>query len=145
MKFVLFCEGHTEVKALPDFLKRWLDNKLKQPVRVKTVRFNGWKPMWDDLIKNKKPQMYLGDPDVIGVIALLDLYGPDIYPDNLHDAPERYDWAKKELEGKVNHVKFRQFFAVHEIEAWLLSDPKLFPAKVRSALPAKAQHQAIFG
>jgi hypothetical protein len=30
MKFVLFVEGYTEKKALPEFLKRWLDPRLSQ-------------------------------------------------------------------------------------------------------------------
>lgn len=42
MKFVLFVEGHTEKLAVPSFLKRWLDKKLKQPVGIKIVRFEGW-------------------------------------------------------------------------------------------------------
>ena len=31
------------------------------------------------------------------------------------------------------------FLAVHEIEAWFLSDPSLFPAEVRKALANKAK------
>ena len=53
--------------------------------------------------------MYLEGPqkdDIIAVIALLDLYGPTFYPDDKRTAEERYDWAKKDLEGKVNHPKF---------------------------------------
>lgn len=42
MKIVLFVEGYTEKKALPDFLKRWLDFRLPAPVGIKTVRFEGW-------------------------------------------------------------------------------------------------------
>jgi len=33
-------------------------------------------------------------------------------------ALERYHWAKDELERKVGHPKFRQFFAIHEVEVW---------------------------
>ena len=35
MKFVLFVEGYTEDKALPKFLKRWLDPRLGKPVGIK--------------------------------------------------------------------------------------------------------------
>lgn len=31
MMFVLFVEGHTEDKALPRFLKKWLDPQLSTP------------------------------------------------------------------------------------------------------------------
>ena len=30
MKFVIFVEGQTEKSILPDFIKRWLDCKLKK-------------------------------------------------------------------------------------------------------------------
>ena len=32
------------------------------------------------------------------------------------------------------------FFAVHEVEAWFLSDPSLFPDKVRQAIRSKARN-----
>ncbi len=42
MRFILFVEGYTEDKALPEFLKRWLDPRLTNPVAIRTVRFEGW-------------------------------------------------------------------------------------------------------
>lgn len=141
MKFVLFVEGYTEDKALPKFLKRWLDPRLDKPVGIKIVRFEGWQ----ELVKDtpKKALMHLNGPDkdeIIAVIALMDLYGPTFYPKDKKTADERYEWAKKDLEKKVGHPKFFQFFAAHETEAWLLSDPDLFPLDVKKAFPAKAAH-----
>ena len=138
MKFILFVEGHTEKKTLPGFLKRWIDPRLEQPVGLQVVRFDGWA----ELIKDspKKAKMYLNDNDVIAVCALLDLYGPTIYPDDKQSASERYEWAKKHLEKKVDAHRFHQYFAVHETEAWLLSNPDLFPTVIKNALPARAQN-----
>lgn len=68
---------------------------------------------------------------------MLDLYGPKFYPANKTTVAERYDWAKAWLEGQVGHPRFRQHFAVHETEAWLLSEPKLLPGVVSKALPGK--------
>jgi len=141
MKFVLFIEGHTEHKVLPAFFKKWLDPRLSQPVGIKSVRFEGWQ----ELVKDtpKKAGLHLNslkNNDIIAVIALLDLYGPTFYPDDKKTAQARYNWAKEHLESKVNHSKFRQFFAVHEIEAWLLSNPDLFPAEIKKALYTNAQH-----
>lgn len=138
MKFVLFVEGHTEDKALPKFLKKWLDPRLEKPVGIKTVRFEGWAELVKD--SPQKALMHLNGPDkneIIAVIALLDLYGPTFYPKKLTSTDERYDWAKKYLEEKVDHPKFLQFFAVHETETWLLANPDLFPLEVKRALPAK--------
>jgi hypothetical protein len=138
MKFVLFVEGHTEKQALANFLKRWLDPRLDSHIGFQVVRFDGW----SDLVKEtpKKARMYLNREDIIGVISLLDLYGPTIYPVDKTTAGSRYSWAKSDLEKRVNDQNYRQFFAVHETEAWLLSDPDIFPPAIRKALPGKTQH-----
>lgn len=141
MRFILFVEGYTEHKALPQFLKKWLDPQLANPVGIKTVRFEGW----PELVKDAplKAKMHLDGPDkdeIIAVISLLDLYGPTFYPNHLTKCEERYDWAKKDLEKKVAQPKFFQFFAVHEVEAWLLSEPDIFPIKVKKAFPEKIQN-----
>jgi len=137
VKFVLFVEGDTE-RALPAFLKRWLDPKLPQRVGITPVRFTGWAELRREV--GKKAHFHLNGPragEIIAVISLLDLYGPDFYPAHVTSADERYDWAKEEIESEVGHSKFRQFFAVHETEAWLLSQPDLFPADVRGGFPGR--------
>jgi hypothetical protein len=140
MKFVLFVEGYTEKKSLPEFLKRWLDPRLEQKVGIKIVRFDGW----NDYAKStpKKARLHLNGPDrgdIIAVIGLLDLYGPTFYPENRRTAIERYEWAKQKFETEVDHPKFRQHFAVHECEAWLLSQGDVFPDEVKKALPGKCE------
>ncbi|HZG69644.1 MAG TPA: DUF4276 family protein [Herpetosiphonaceae bacterium] len=140
MKFVLFVEGHTERKALPEFLKRWLDARLPQRVGIKVVRFEGWRDYRDEIAK--KVKLNLGGKagaDVIAGIGLLDLYGPTIYPHNKTTVTERYEWAKTLFEQDVGHPRFRQHFAVHEMEAWLLAEPKILPGAVSKALPGKCQ------
>ncbi|MBZ0253388.1 MAG: DUF4276 family protein, partial [Candidatus Methylomirabilis sp.] len=65
--------------------------------------------------------------DLIAVIGLLDLHGlPLKFPRARDPANARCDWAKQELERRVDRPEFHQFFAVHELEAWLLSQPALF-------------------
>jgi len=138
MKFVLFVEGHTEDKALPAFLKRWLDPRLESPVGIQPVRFEGWPELFRDAAQ--KAKMHLNGPSkdkIIAVISLLDLYGPTFYPADLTESDERYSWAKQKIEDNVGEKKFLQFFAVHEVEAWLLSQPDIFPATIRNAFPGK--------
>ena len=140
MKFVLFVEGHTERKAIASFLKCWLDPRLNQRAGVQVVRFDGWAEMVKDL--PVKVPMYLHSPSadrIIAVVALLDLYGPTIYPDHLSSPKERMDWMVEKLQKDVGEESFRVFFAVHEVEAWLLSDPSLFPPSVTQALPGKVR------
>lgn len=140
MKFVLFVEGQTEQKTIGSFLKRWLDSRLSQPVGIKSVRFDGW----PELIRKmpKKASMYLEGPDskdIIAVIGLLDLYGPTFYPDSAATAQEKLAWGRKELEGKVENKRFKMFFAVHEFEAWLLSQPNVFTTNVAKSLETKSE------
>jgi len=142
MKFILLVEGDADHRALPEFLKRWLDPKLAQPVGVKSIKHGGWPDLVRDLPIRAK--LHAADADVIAVIGLLDLYGPTVYPANKTTVAERYSWFKSDLEAKANQVKFRQFFAIHELEAWLLSDPAIFPTVVEKALPQKAPEQVNF-
>lgn len=139
MKFVLFVEGDLEDKILREFWGRWLRPRLETNVGIKIYKFDGWADMVRSI--EEKVRFYLDVPksgsDVIAVIALLDLYGPIFYPASKRTARERYEWAKNYLEGKVNHPKFRQHFAVHETEAWLLSDPSIFPPAIKKALEGK--------
>lgn len=138
MKFILLVEGKTEGEAAAAFLKRWLDPRLSQPVGIPTVVFDGYA----DLIRKMatKARMHLEGPkqsEIIAVIGLLDLYGPTFYPSGKSTAEERFAWAKEQFENEVNHERFRFFFAVHEFEAWLLSQPDIFSHEIKSALPKK--------
>ena len=136
MRFILFVEGHTEQKTVPAFLKRWLDPRLSQPVGVKPVRFEGWPEYMDDVAgKARKYLTSSTTEDVLGVVGLLDLYGPTFYPDDTSTANDRVEWASTHIERLVGHQRFRQFFAVHEIEAWLLSQPDIFQNDVQKLFP----------
>jgi hypothetical protein len=139
VRFVLFAEGHTEREAVGPFLKRWLDPQLDRPVGIRVVRFNGWRHLVDDIAR--RARTHLDGPkgsEVIAAIGLLDLYGPDdFYPRDRRSAEDRRLWAAKKIQASVKHPKFRMFFAVHEIEAWILSQPENLPRAVREALPSK--------
>jgi Domain of unknown function (DUF4276) len=145
VKFVLFVEGYTERNAVPSFLKRWLDPQLNQNVGIQPVRFDGWSEFTRKIAN--KAKMHLEGPahtDIVGAIGLLDLYGPTFFPNHLTSVRDRCEWAKKKVESDVNHPKFRMFFAVHEIEAWILSQPQLLPASIGKALSGKiAQPESV--
>ncbi|MHB9145054.1 MAG: DUF4276 family protein [Symbiobacteriia bacterium] len=141
MKFVLLVEGDAEYKALPALLKRWLDPRLRLPVGIRPVNMVGL----SEYLKEgpKRTRLYLDGPDgsdIVGVIGLLDLYGPTIYPAHLQAADERCKWLTQQMEAEVGRAKFRHFCAVHELEAWLLSDPTLFPMEIQKALPPSVAH-----
>ena len=136
MKFVLLVEGQTEKDSVAAFIKRWLDPQLKQPVGIQVVSFNGYAELARKMAT--KAKMHLAGPkqaEIIAVVGFLDLYGPDFYPQNKTTTDERYEWGKSHFEQEVGRDRFRMFFAVHEFEAWLLSQPDIFPRDVKNALP----------
>jgi len=138
MKFVMLVEGATEKQTASEFLKRWLDPQLKQRVGIQVVAFSGYAELARKLVD--KARAHLDGPkagEIIAVIGLLDLYGPDFYPGHLKSATERYEWGVTHFEKQVGRDRFRMFFAVHEFEAWLLSQPEIFPVEVRDSFPGK--------
>ena len=65
---------------------------------------------------------------------------PTFYPDDINSVPERYAWGRAHIEKLVSHPGYHQFFAVHETEAWLLSDLQRFQPDVRRALIEKSKN-----
>lgn len=128
MRVVLLVEGWTE-KELPTFLKRWLDPQLPQPIGLHAVRLAGASHYLGNVAKRTRSHL-TNDEDAIAVFGLLDLYGLQFdYPKHA-DRDQKINWARAQIVNRVDPAlrpKFRQHFAVHEIEAWLLADPRLFP------------------
>jgi hypothetical protein len=128
---LLYVEGDTEEAALPDFFSRWLRGKGSD-VRIRAVNFEGASGYLKAFAKRAKRD--LNATSVQGIVGLIDLYGSRLpYPKG--SVPEKYSWAKSELEQKVGDPRFRQHFAVHETEAWLLSGENLFPPEIDVRLP----------
>ena len=138
MSLILLLEGHTEHRALQNFLRRWFDAEVGRPVRLRTINLKGSGNYVREL--QRKVSLFLENyPDTCGIFGLVDLYGLELpYPKDVRSAPERLRWAKNHLEQLAGSPLFRQHFAVHDVEAWLLSDPSLLRREVREALPKKA-------
>lgn len=112
--------------GVSSFLKRWLDARCKQPTGLAPINFEGVGTYLNDYAS--VAQRLLRDSDCLGVIGLLDWYG---FPRN----GTRVEEVRERLQASVSHSRFRQHFAVHETEAWLLSDLRLFPEVVGRLLP----------
>ncbi len=140
MRFVVFVEGHLEQRVLPSFLRGWMDSKTSEHVGINVIRFQGVNQFTKKL--PTAALKHLDGPkrsDLIAAIGILDLYGVTYLPNDL-SVQESYDWLCQHFEEKVAHPKFHMFCAVHELEAWILSQPEVLPVAVRNALPGKAQH-----
>lgn len=137
MKFILIAEGKTE-EALGRFLAKWLNSQLTQNVGVRIVRFVGAADAIKETPTTAKGNLKDDKKDIIAVICLLDWHGlPPSVPKIQGTLAERYAHAQQHLEKQVNHPRFKQHFAVHETEAWLLSQPSIFPAAVAKELQDK--------
>lgn len=140
MRFFLFVEGSTEQEALVEFLHQWIEKTLKLPVGISVARFQGVGE-YLSRIKNSVDLLLSGpkQKEIIAAIGLLDLYGTPILPRSLSYV-EKAEWGKRHIEGLVRRPKFKQYFAVHETEAWLLADEKILPRPVREALPTRCKN-----
>lgn len=139
----MLVEGEAERVALPTFIERWLDPRLDPRVGVKPVKLRGSGKYVKEVAEMVRDQLNSPDrKEIVAVIGLLDLYGlPNNFcPSGLSDAQARFDWAKQKLEEMVGEAKFRQFFAVYELEAWLLSDLSIFHRDVRKGFPASVKN-----
>ena len=135
MRFLLFVEGDTEYKALKPFLHRWLNVRLSSNVGINPINLKG-NQGFHRKIKNRVHH-YLGQDkrgEIIAAMGLLDLYKGADFPVGQSGVDERYQWGVSYYESMVGHEKFKMFFAVHETEAWLLSDPSVFPRGVRGRI-----------
>lgn len=116
----------------PQFLKRWLDEKSPRRVQIKAIVLSGTANYLKEI--SRRANLDLAQPHVIGALGVLDLYGSGLaYPDGT--ISHKYGWARNKIESEVRHARFRQHFAVHETEAWLLSQPSILPQAVRDAIP----------
>ena len=134
MKFILCVEGHTEHHALSEFLRRWLNARLSKNVGVRTDNFRSGAKLLAGIQQRVRYHLSATNAgDIIAVIALIDLYGQR-YPSRCRTVNEKCAWLTNEVTKGIKQRKFRMFCAVHETEAWLLTQPECFPKPIREAL-----------
>ena len=141
MRFVVFVEGYLEWIVLSGFLSNWLNSATTQRVGVNVIRFQGGGEFKNKLASAAR--RHLNGPsnfDLIAVVGILDLYGVNYYPNHVSTVRERYDWLCQHFENEVGSTKFHMFCAVHELEAWILSQPENLPSDVKRALPGRARN-----
>lgn len=147
MRFVFLVEGKTEKESLKAFFHRWLEDNGCSGIGIDIFSHRNASRLFAEA--PTRAADLLNGPygnDIIAVFSLMDLYGAGIYPDDMQTVEERYEWGKREMEGRFPSSKYKHFFAVHETEAWLLSQPNHFPAGVKEGLRkhAKAPEKVNF-
>ena len=154
-RVALFVEGDTERgearrRTLSAFFHRWLDPQLlpASKVGITPVKFQGVSNYLDGL--PQKVALYLDDGRANFVFGLIDLYGIPVSRIDL----SKYSTIQEKVEAGRAYIRalvpqeyrerFRQHFAVHEIEAWLLAYPEQWPAEVRSQITKRPPEQVNF-
>lgn len=154
-RVALFVEGDTERgearrRTLSAFFHRWLDPQLPSAskVGITPVKFQGVSNYLDDL--PQKVALYLDDGRANFVFGLIDLYGIPVSRIDLSKystIQEKVKAGRAQIRALVPQEyreRFRQHFAVHEIEAWLLAYPEQWPAEVRSQITKRPPEQVDF-
>jgi hypothetical protein len=148
-QIALFIEGYTE-RALPEFIRKWLDPQLppEGKVGIMPVKFQGVSNYLDDLAQ--KIALYLDEGRANLVFGLVDLYG---IPASRIDL-SKFTTVKQKVTAARAYVRtlvpqpyqdrFRQHFAVHEVEAWLLAYPDKWPAEARDQIKKRPPEQVNF-
>lgn len=140
MRVLLFVEGEMEQKGLPPCLSAYCQRSLGRRLRFQAICFRGAANYVREL--TTKVRMHLGakaSGDILAAFGIVDLYGLPLQLSGWQDkgVADKVSLGRKHFETQVAHSKFRQFFAVHETEAWLLADSAQLPDPVRKALPGK--------
>ncbi len=154
-RVALFVEGDTERgearrRTLSAFFHRWLDPQLPSAskVGITPVKFQGVSNYLDDL--PQKVALYLDDGRANFVFGLIDLYAIPVSRIELSKYSSIQEKVKagrayiRALVPQEYRERFRQHFAVHEIEAWLLAYPEKWPAEVRSQITKRPPEQVDF-
>ncbi len=136
MKFVGVVEGQTEKEILRPFLQKWLRSQSEPGHAIQLVCTKGNSKFVKQLVDVVKENRTAPGHLPVAVFGLLDYQGLSMsYPRTCTTLGERCEWAKTHFESQVNDARFKMFFAVHDIEAWLFSQPKIFPGQIPSRLP----------
>jgi hypothetical protein len=133
MRFVFFVEGDTEELVLEEWLGRWLNPQLSVPVKIEVFSLGGNRRFLKEIVgRGRKVLGERGNKDIVACVGLLDLYRFRAFPKDVQSVEDRYVWAQKSVEDSVERSRFHMYFAVHEFEAWLLSQSDIFDPTLRS-------------
>jgi hypothetical protein len=99
---------------------------------------------------SKKVRLYLEEGQSNFVVGLVDLYG--LPPGRIDlsgcaSVQEKVSAARRQIKRLVPEEfrsRFRQHFAVHEVEAWLLAYPERWPAEVRGQIAKRRPERVNF-
>lgn len=141
MRFILVVEGDTEKRSIEGLIRKQITDKTGKNIGITTININGYGNFTHDI--PKKVKKYLTGPDkdeILAVAGLMDLYKTPYAGDVNRTVQERIFQGTRLFEDSVQQDQFRMFFAVHEYEAWLLSDAEKFDPSIRNRIASHARY-----
>ena len=141
MRFILIVEGDTEKRSIEGLIRKHLSEKTGQKIGVTAINIKGYGNFIRDL--PQKVKKYLTGPDkdeILAVVGLMDLYKTPYTHEVNCPIRERILEETRHFEELVLQDRFRMFFAVHEYEAWLLSDFDKFDPSIKSKIASHARN-----
>jgi hypothetical protein len=117
-------------------------------VGIRAVKFQGVSNYLDDL--PARVALYLDEGKANFVVGLIDLYGippQRIDLSGLATVREKVVAARayiRDLIPRSYRELFRQHFAVHEVEAWLLAYPEEWPPSIRDQIKKRKPEEVNF-
>ena len=141
MRFILIVEGDTEKRSIEGLIRKHLAEKTRKNIGVTAININGYGNFFRDL--PQKVKKYLTGPDkeeIIAIAGLMDLYKTPYAREVNRSIRERILQGTQLFEDSVKQDRFRMFFAVHEYEAWLLSDVEKFDPAIKGRIASHARN-----
>ncbi len=141
MRIILIVEGDTEKRSIEGLIRRQLLEMTGKKIGVTAINVNGYGNFFHDIPQRVKK--YLTGPDrdeILAVAGLMDLYKSPYARDVHRPVSDRVIEGTRLFEESVRQDRFRMFFAVHEYEAWLLSDVEKFDPAIRSRIASHARY-----
>ncbi len=139
-RFVFIVEGKTEKESLRAFLANCLSWRGVAGVGIKILGKDSASKVFHEGPKLAGELLNAKDGEsILAVYTLLDIFNAGIFPETGMSIEDRVAWGRDSMQQRFLHPRYRHYFAVHELEAWLLADTANLPAKMRADL---RQHQA---
>ena len=150
MTLAIYCEGDTEALALPRLVHYFQKSRLgSDPIKIKILNVKGVGNYVRAIGSNVQIRLDQGDWFVFG---LLDFYGIGI------PLPKLSATVDNPIEARLKHLeqvivsrvaepyrkKFKQHFAVHEVEAWIFADERALSKQLAGArVPSEAHPEEL--
>ena len=126
-RIVILCEGKTEEMAIEHFIRPQWEKDGLASVGLQT---RDLRAKLEDIFQ--RVPVHLGQPGVLAVFTLVDLYGMDrVRHKTDHSLEKNVEEVRAWLKDDFDADDFHPHVSVHELEAWLLADGQCIDTDIK--------------